>query len=125
MDRAYMRAAKARLVAAMDRGVGWDAAAAEAGLLVSRATAYRLWLRACCEGAVAFEDHRHGHIAKTPTPIRTWLVAQCQANPHTPSHQLQIRIQEHFDLTISVRHLNRLRAALGVSWMRPSPPKKT
>jgi len=38
-DRAYLRAAKARLVDAMDRGVAWEDAAAQAGLLVSRATA--------------------------------------------------------------------------------------
>ena len=49
-DRAYLRAAKARLVVAMDRGMHWEDAAAQAGLLVSRANAYRLWLRACCEG---------------------------------------------------------------------------
>jgi len=124
-DRAYLRAAKARLVDAMDRGVGWEDATAEAGLLLSRATAYRLWLRACCEGQAAFEDGRHGHPAKTCTPIRTWLVAYCQAAPHTPSHELQILVQQHFGITISVRQLNRVRAALGVGWVRPPAPKKT
>jgi transposase len=124
-DRTYLRTAKARLVEAMDRGVAWDTAAAHAGLLVSRATAYRLWLRACCEGPAAFEDGRHGHPAKTGAPIRTWLVHHCQSAPHTPSHELQHLISEHFGITISVRQINRVLAALGVRWIRPPAPKKT
>jgi transposase len=123
-DRAYLRAAKARLVAAMDQGVPWEDAAATAGLLISRATAYRIWLRACCEGNDAFEDRRHGHPAKMCGPIPKWLVAQCQAHPHTPSHALQIAIQERFGITISVRHLNRVRAALGVRFVRPTAAQK-
>jgi transposase len=125
MDRVYLRAAKARLVEAMDRGVAWEDAAAAAGLLVSRATAYRLWLRACCEGTAAFEDGRHGHPAKTCAAIRTWLVAHCHCAPHTPSHELQRLVQQHFGITISVRQLNRVRAALGVRTVRAPAPKKT
>ena len=123
-DRAYLRAAKARLVEAMDRGVGWQDAAAEAGLLLSRATAYRLWLRACCEGASAFEDRRHGHPAKVCGPIPEWIVMHCQAHPHTPSHALQTAIQQRFGITISVRHLNRVRAAWGVRFERPTAAQK-
>ena len=123
-DRAYLRAAKARLVAAMDQGVGWEEAAATAGLLISRATAYRIWLRACCEGNSAFEDQRHGHPAKVCGPIPLWIIAQCQAHPHAPSHVLQMAIQERFGITISVRHLNRVRAALGVRFIRPRTSQK-
>lgn len=125
MDQAYFRTAKARLVEAMDRGAAWDEAAASAGLLISRATAYRIWLRACCEGPAAFDDLRHGHPSKTCPPIRDWLLAQCQAAPHTPSHEFQRRIQQLFGMTISVRQLNRVRAALGVRTVRPPTPKKT
>ena len=125
MDRAYFRTAKERLVEAMDQGLPWEEAAASAGLLISRATAYRIWLRACCEGPAAFDDQRHGHPSKTCPPIRDWLLAHCQAAPHTPSHQLKPLIQQLFDLTISVRQLNRVRAALGISWVRPPSPKKT
>ena len=123
-DRTYLRAAKARLVDAMDRGVGWEDAVAEAGLLLSRATAYRLWLRACCEGPSAFEDRRHGHPAKVCGPIPEWIVTHCQTHPHTPSHALQQAIQERFGVTISIRHLNRVRAALGVSFIRPPTSQK-
>lgn len=124
-DRAYLRAARARLVEEMDDGASWEEAVATAGLLVSRATAYRIWLRAWREGPSAFEDERHGHPAKLHAPIQTWLVAYCQAAPHTPSHELQPLVQHHFGITLSVRHLNRVRAALGVRWVRPRSPKKT
>jgi transposase len=124
-DRAYLRAARARLVEEMDDGASWEQAVATAGLLVSRATAYRIWLRAWREGPSAFEDARHGQRAKLHAPIQTWLVAYCQAAPHTPSYELQPLVQHHFGITLSVRHLNRVRAALGVRWVRPRSPKKT
>ena len=124
-DRAYLRAAKVRFVEAMDGGMNWQDAAAQAGLLISRATAYRIWLRAWREGPSSFEDARHGHPAKLLAPIQDWLIAYCQAAPYTPSHQLQPLIQHHFDITLSIRHLNRVRAALGVGWVRPPAPKKT
>jgi transposase len=124
-DRAYLRAARARLVEEIDHGASWEEAVATAGLLVSRATAYRIWLRAWREGPSAFEDQRHGQRTKLHAPIQTWLVAYCQAAPHTPSHELQPLVQHHFGITLSVRHLNRVRAALGVRWIRPRCPKKT
>ena len=124
-DRAYLRAAKARLVEAMGSGMHWEDAAAEAGLLVSRATAYRLWLRACCEGPDAFEDRRHGHPAKLRTPIQDWIVAHCQDAPHTPSHILQGLIAEQFGITASIRQINRVRAARNVRTIRPRTPKKS
>jgi transposase len=124
-DRAYLRAAKARLVDAMDRSLHWEDAAADAGLLVSRATAYRLWLRACCEGPAAFEDGRHGQRAKLRTPIQDWIVAQCQNAPHTPSHILQGKLADHFGVSVSIRQTGRVRAARNVRTVRPRTPKKT
>jgi len=124
-DCAYFCAARARLVEEMDHGASWQEAVAAAGLLVSRATAYRIWLRAWREGPSSFEDARHGHPTKVLAPFQTWLVAYCQTAPHTPSHQLQPLVQHQFGITISVRHLNRVRAALGVRWVRPHSPKKT
>lgn len=123
-DRAYLRAAKARLVAAIDQRVGWEEAAATAPLLISRATAYRIWLRACCAGPSPFEDQRHGHPAKVRGPVPAWIVAQCQAQPQMPSHVLQIAIQQRFAITLSVRHLNRVRAAVGVRFERSTTAQK-
>lgn len=124
-ERPAFGTARARLAEEMDHGASWQEAAATAGLLVSRATAYRIWLRAWREGPSSFEDARHGQRAKLSVPLQTWLVAYCQTAPHTPSHALIPLVQRHFGTTLSVRHLNRVRAALGVRWVRPPVPKKT
>lgn len=42
MDKEQYRAAKARLVAQMQEGQPWQAAAATAGVQISQSTAYRL-----------------------------------------------------------------------------------
>ena len=114
------RAAKAALIAYMDEGYPWQEAAAKAGVVVSRATAYRLWR----DGPSAVDDGRHGHPSKLRDPIHHWLVEVCTAAPATPSHTLQTTIQEQFGITVSVRQINRVRAALGVRAVRSTPPKK-
>ena len=118
------RAAKAVMVAAMDQGVPWQEAADRAGVVVSRATAYRLWLRAWRDGPSYLDDGRHGHPSKLRDPIRPWLVEVCTAAPATPSPALQTAIAEEFGVTISVRQINRVRAALGVPALRLHPSKK-
>ena len=55
------RAAKATMVSSMDQGYPWHEAASMAGVVVSRATAYRLWLRSWREGPSSLDDRRHGH----------------------------------------------------------------
>jgi hypothetical protein len=34
-------------------------------------------------------------------------------------------MQQQFGITVSVRQINRVRAALGVRTVRPTPPKKS
>ena len=118
------RAAKAAMIAYMDEGYPWQEAAAKAGVVVSRATAYRLWLRAWRDGPSVLDDGRHGHPSKLRDPIRHWLVEVCTAAPTTPSPALQTTIQAQFGIAVSVRQINRVRAALGVRAVRPRPPKK-
>ena len=118
------RAAKATMVAAMDQGVPWQEAADRAGVVVSRATAYRLWLRSWREGSSVLDDGRHGHPSKLGDPLRQWLRDPCTQAPTTPSHVLQTAIRERFGISVSVRQINRVRAALGVSSVRPCAPKK-
>ncbi len=118
------RAAKAAMLGYMDQGYPWQAAADKAGVVVSRATAYRLWLRSWREGPTALDDGRHGHPSKLRDPIRHWLVEVCTMAPSTPGHALQTTIAERFGITVSVRQINRVRAALGVRAVRPSSPKK-
>ena len=118
------RAAKAALITYMDQGYPWQEAAAKAGVVVSRATAYRLWLRAWRDGPSVLDDGRHGHPSKLRDPIRQGLRDTCSQAPATPARALQTAIGERFGITISLRQINRVRAALGVRAVRPRPPKK-
>ncbi len=77
------RAAKAAMIASMDEGYPWQEAAAKAGVVVSRATAYRLWLRWWREGRTCLDDGWHGHPSKLREPIRHWTDADGQAQTET------------------------------------------
>ncbi len=118
------RAAKAAMIASMDQGYPWPEAAAKAGGVVSRATAYRLWLRSWRDGPSCLDDGRHGHPSKLREPIRHWLVEACTAAPTTSSPALQTAIRDRFGITVSVRQINRVRAALCVPAVRVTPPNK-
>lgn len=118
------RTAKVTLIAAMDQGTPWQEAADLAGVVVSRATVYRLWLRSWREGPSVLDDARHGHPSKLREPIRQWLLDTCTQTPTSPSPALQTAITDRFGITVSVRQINRVRAALGVPAVRPRAPKK-
>lgn len=103
MDRAAHHAAKAQLVAQMEAGQSWQAAAASVGLQTSRATAYRLLRRVRTEGAVALDDQRHGHPTKVRQGVADWLAAFCRAAPTSTGRTIQAALLERFGLAISVR----------------------
>jgi len=115
MDTDERRAAKARLVEGMLWGVSWQEAVMASGLNLGRSGAYRVTWRACVYGEEALADHRHGHVSKMHAPVREWLEASCRAAPGTPSRVVQAALQDRFGLRVSVTHLNRLRASLGLS----------
>ena len=115
MDSPQRRAAKVQLIAGMLRGQSWQEAAQEAGLQVSQATAYRLLSRFRTEGAEALEDRRHGHRFKLREPVRQWLAEYCRASSACTSRTVQTALFERFGVWVSITHLNRVRAALGVS----------
>jgi transposase len=115
MDAAQRHAAKVQLIAGMQGGQPWQEAAQAAGLQVSQATAYRLLHRVHTEGEAALQDGRHRHASKLREPIRQWLEAYCRASPACPSRTVQTALYERFGVWISMTHLNRVRAALGVS----------
>jgi transposase len=115
MDAAQRHRAKVQLIAGMQRGQPWQKAAKEAGLQISQATAYRLLHRVRTEGEAALHDGRHGHASKLREPIRQWLEAYCRASPTCTSRTVQTALVERFRVQVSITHLNRVRAALGVS----------
>ena len=115
MDKEQYRAAKARLVAQMQEGQPWQAAAATAGVQTSQSTAYRLLQVVRKRGEAALRDGRHGHPSKLRGEARTFLVNYCRGTPHAPSSVIQTLLRERFDLSVSVSQINRVRAELGVS----------
>jgi len=108
------QAAKASLVRLMQMGYPWQKAVTTARLHISRSTAYRWMQGVQSRGEAALLDERHGHSTKLREDRRQWLVATCRANPQMPSSEVQAALQEQFGITVSIGHLNRVRAQFGV-----------
>ncbi len=115
MEEEQRRAAKRQMVALMQVGHSWQEAATMAGVQLGRSAAYQLLHNVRLRGEAALQDGRHGHPAKLRPPVREWLETTCrEAAPHTPSHVIQAALQERFGILVSIGHLNRVRAELGV-----------
>jgi transposase len=115
MQEDQRRAAKGRLIALMQAGYPWHEAAAMAGVHIGRSAAYQLLRNVRMRGDAALQDGRHGHPAKLRPPVREFLEITCRQAPDTPSHVMQAALQERFGILVSIGHLNRVRAELGVS----------
>lgn len=105
---------KAYLISLMQAGYPWQKATAMAGPHISRSTAYSLLRAIQTRGDSAILDGRHGHPAKLREAMLQWLVTTCRANPQMPSREAQAALQEWFDIHVSIGHLNRVRAQLGM-----------
>jgi len=125
MEAEQRRAAKEQMVALMQAGHRWQEAAAQAGIPISRSTAYRLLRQVRRRGKAAFEDGRHGHPAKLRTAERDWLETYCHMSPGTPSRVAQTAWQERFGTQISIGYLNQVRARLGLGRRPPVSGGKT
>src|SRR5215471_19666046 len=125
MEQEQRQAAKRQLLALMQAGQSWQAAAAAAGLQISRSTAYRWLQEVRTRGEAALQDGRHGHPAKVRPPVLHWLESRCQASPQVPSSELQRELQEQMGVLISISHLNAVRATHGWSHSAPVTGKKS
>jgi transposase len=114
MQEEQRRAAKRQLIALMQAGHPWYEAAAMAGVQIGRSAAYQLLRNIRLRGDAALQDGRHGHPAKLRPPVRQFLETTCRETPDIPSHVVQAALQERFGILVSVGHLNRVRAELGV-----------
>ena len=123
MEEEQTRAAKGQMIALMQAGHSWQAAATMAGVQISRSAAYRLLQKVRIQGEAGLHDGRHGHPAKLQEPVRRWLTDYCQAVPGTPSHEVQQALEDRFGLRVSVSHLNATRAALGLG-SRSTPARE-
>ena len=115
---AQRRAAKQQLLADLQNGYSVQETQSKAVIPCHAATIYRLRQRLQTNPLTALDDGRHGHPIKLRGAVRDWLVEFCQETPHTPSHVVQATLREHFGLLVSISHLNRFRAAHGLSSRR-------
>ena len=125
MEAEQRRAAKELMMALVQADHRWQEAAVQAGIQVSRSTAYRLLRQVRIRGKAAFQDGRHGHPAKLRTAERTWLESYCHTSPGTPSRVVQAAFQERFGIQISLGYLNQVRAHLGLGSRTQEAGKKT
>jgi len=111
------RTARLQLIEHMFAGHGWQKAVTQSQLHVSRTTAYRLvqLARDDDKAPLAFLDDRHGHPYKVTELVRAWIVEFCTSNPRVPSSRVQAELKTTFGVTVSVSHINRVRAQSGVS----------
>jgi transposase len=113
MELEPRQAAKRRMLELMRAGQPWQAAAAAAGIQVSRSTAYRWQQEVRTRGEAALQDGRHGHPAKVLPSVLHWLESRLQGTSLVPSSQLQRELQEQLGVRISISHLNAVRATHG------------
>lgn len=119
------QAAKAQMIALMQAGHPWQEAATMAGVQIGRSAAYQLLRNVRQRGAVALQDARHGHPVKLRQPVRDLLEAICRQVPSPPSREVQAALQERFGVFVSIGHLNRIRAKLGLGSRAISREKNT
>jgi transposase len=115
MEQEQRQAAKRQMLEFMQAGQPWQAAAAAAGIQVSRSTAYRWQQEVRTRGEAALQDGRQGHPAKVLPRVLHWLESRLQATSLVPSSQLQRELQEQLGVRISISHLNAVRASHGWS----------
>lgn len=98
-------ASKEHLVALMQAGSSWQEAAAQAGVQVSRSTAYRWLHQVRTRGAASLVDGRHGHPAKVSPPVREFLETTYRESHEHSGREMQATVQERFGVMISIGHL--------------------
>ena len=125
MEQEQRQAAKRQMLEFMQAGQPWQAAAAAAGIQVSRSTAYRWQQEVRTRGEGALSDGRQGHPAKVLPLVLHWLESRLQATSLVPSSQLQRELQEQLGVRISISHLNAVRASHGWSNIASRAGKKS
>lgn len=125
MEQEQRQAAKRQMLELMQAGQSWQAAAAAAGIQVSRSTVYRWRHLVGTRGEAALEDGRHGHPAKVRPPVLHWLESRCQEGSQVPSSQLQRELHEQLGVYISISHLNAVRATHGWNKAATAAGKKS
>jgi transposase len=114
MNKEALLATKKQMISLMQTGHTWREAATATEASVCRSSTYRLLQQVQMKGDAAFSDGRHGHPSKLPEVVLQWLLVTCRANSQIPSREVQTSLQEQFGIHVSIGHLNRVRAQLGI-----------
>jgi len=125
MTAEEQRGVKQQLLAAFEHGSSVSDLLSTTSVPLHRATVYRLHQRFQTDPESALADGRHGHPSKLRGEIRAWLEAFCRATPDCPSRTVQIALSDRFGIWVSIAHLNRVRATLGVSRQARGRGKKS
>jgi transposase len=106
---AHQDPAKITMAELMLRGVNWQEAAKQAGVVTSRSGAYWFVDAYCLRGEEVLEERRHGHAHKVVGDVLVWLLAECREKPESTARELQGAIDERFGVRVSRRHINQVR----------------
>jgi hypothetical protein len=117
---AHQDPAKIKMAEMMLVGIPWQEAVEAAGVVTSRASAYRFLTAYCLRGDTVLGERRRGHAHKIVGDVLVWMVEACRTRPDISGRELQAAVLERYNLRVSKSQLNRARAAHGVS----RPPKK-
>jgi transposase len=116
---------KQQILAAFEHGCSVPDLLSTTAVPLHRATVYRLHQRFLTDPETALSDGRQGHPSKIWGDVRAWLQAYCQATPECSSRTVQAALYERFAVRVSIAHLNRVRASLGLSRRALSGGKKS
>jgi transposase len=115
MTSEEQRVVKQQILAAFEHGCSVPDLLSMTAVPLHRATVYRLHQRFHSDPKTALNDGRHGHPSKIQGDVRAWLEAYCQTTPDCTSRAVQAALSERFGVWVSIAHLNRVRATLGLS----------
>jgi len=113
--------AKLNMAELMLRGMNWEEAAKQAGVVTSQSSAYWFVNAYCSHGERVFEERRHGHAHKIVGDVLVWLLAECREKPEITARELREAIEDRFGIRVSRSHLNYVRRAQGVRRPKKRP----
>jgi transposase len=125
MNTEEQQRAKRQVLAAFEDGCSVQELLRTETIPLHRATIYRLRQRFEVAPETVLSDGRHGHASKLRSEERAWLQEYCQATPGCRSQMVQTALYERFAIRVSIAHLNRVRASLGLSRRSPDVEKKS
>ena len=96
------QAARREIVRQMEHGMTATEARLTSPVPMHRTTVYRLLKRVKREGEQALAERRHGYPAKLRGEILTWMLDYCQNHRTASSADVQHRLSERFNYSVSM-----------------------